>query len=194
MFVTPKTLQGCFVSLEPLTLDAHDELVAAVRDGELWKLWFTNVPSPEGMRNEILRRLSLQESGTMMPYVVRVLHTNQVCGMTSFMNIDAVHRRLEIGSTWYAQSVQRTAVNTECKLLMLQYAFEQLACIAVEFRTHWMNHASREAILRLGAKQDGVLRNHQRMADGSYRDTVVFSIINHEWLVVKKHLTGKLDL
>ena len=107
--------------------------------------------------------------------------------------MDETNRRLEIGHTWYAQSVQRTAINTECKLLLLTHAFETLRCIAVEFRTHWMNHQSRAAIARLGAKQDGVLRNHQRMPDGSLRDTVVFSIIESEWLTVKRHLQYKLE-
>lgn len=131
-----------------------------------------------------------------MPFVVRDIRHGQpgrVVGSTRFFNVDAANRRLEIGHTWYAKSVQRTAVNTECKLLLLTHAFETLGCIAVEFRTHWMNHQSREAIARLGAKQDGVLRNHQRMPDGSYRDTVVFSIIESEWLTVKRHLQYKLE-
>lgn len=191
-FVSPITLEGRHARLEPLSPAHHDGLVAACRDGELWKLWYTSVPTPEGMAAEIERRLSLQKQGSMLPFVVRRLDTGALCGMTTFMNIDAANRRVEIGSTWYAESAQRTAINSECKLMLLSHAFETLDCIAVEFRTHWMNQASRAAIARLGAKQDGVLRNHQQMADGSYRDTVVFSIINQEWPTVKRHLAFKL--
>ena len=131
-----------------------------------------------------------------MPIVVREMrdgHPGKIVGATRLFNVDEANRRLEIGHTWYAKSVQRTAINTECKLLLLTHAFETLHCIAVEFRTHWMNHQSRAAIARLGAKQDGVLRNHQRMPDGSFRDTVVFSIIESEWLTVKRHLQYKLE-
>ncbi len=192
-FTEPITLNGRYATLEPLSLDHHDALVEAVRDGELWKLWYTTVPSPEGMRAEIERRLALQQAGSMLPWTVRSLPSGKVVGMTSYMNIDAKYRRVEIGSTWYAKSAQRTALNTECKLMLLTYAFETLTCIAVEFRTGFFNHASRRAIERLGAKQDGILRNHMRNADGSLRDTVVFSIIASEWLAVKHHLQFKLE-
>ncbi len=192
-FTEPITLNGRYATLEPLSLDHHDALVEAVRDGELWKLWYTTVPSPEGMRAEIERRLGLQQAGSMLPWTVRSLPRGKVVGMTSYMNIDAKYRRVEIGSTWYAKSAQRTALNTECKLMLLTYAFETLTCIAVEFRTGFFNHASRRAIERLGAKQDGILRNHMRNADGSLRDTVVFSIIASEWLAVKQHLQFKLE-
>ena len=192
-FTEPITLNGRYATLEPLSLDHHDTLVEAVRDGELWKLWYTTVPSPEGMRAEIERRLALQQAGSMLPWTVRSLPRGKVVGMTSYMNIDAKYRRVEIGSTWYAKSAQRTALNTECKLILLTYAFETLTCIAVEFRTGFFNHASRRAIERLGAKQDGILRNHMRNADGSLRDTVVFSIIASEWLAVKQHLQFKLE-
>lgn len=192
-FVQPATLAGRHVKLEPLALQHLEGLKDAVRDGELWKLWYTMIPSPDDMEKEIVRRLGLQEQGSMLPFTVRRQDTGAICGMTTYMNIDAVHRRVEIGSTWYARSVQRTALNTEAKLLLLTHAFDELRCIAVEFRTHWMNHASRNAIARLGAKQDGVLRNHQRMADGSYRDTVVFSIIDAEWPTVRRHLQYKLE-
>jgi len=192
-FTEPITLNGRYATLEPLSLDHHDALVEAVRDGELWKLWYTTVPSPEGMRAEIERRLSLQQAGSMLPWTVRSLPRGKVVGMTSYMNIDAKYRRVEIGSTWYAKSAQRTALNTECKLMLLTYAFETLTCIAVEFRTGFFNHASRRAIERLGAKQDGILRNHMRNADGSLRDTVVFSIIASEWFAVKQHLQFKLE-
>jgi RimJ/RimL family protein N-acetyltransferase len=186
------TLEGQHARLEPLAMHHHDELVAAVSDGELWKLWYTSIPTPEGMRAEIDRRLGLHAQGSMLPFAVRRLDSGKLCGMTTYMNIDERNRRVEIGSTWYAASAQRTAINSECKLMLLTHAFETLGCIAVEFRTSWMNHASRTAIARLGAKQDGVLRNHQLMADGMYRDTVVFSIISQEWPVVKRHLAFKL--
>lgn len=193
-FVSPVVLKGAHVLLEPLSPNHLDELIDAVSDGELWKLWFTTIPSPDGMATEIERRLKLQNEGSMLPFVVRFIESGKLCGMTTFMNIDGANKRMEIGSTWYSKSVQRTSVNTECKLLMLTHAFEHLECIAVEFRTHFMNQRSRNAITRLGAKQDGILRNHQQLADGSYRDTVVYSIIAQEWLAVKNHLTGKLKL
>lgn len=188
----PTTLAGAHATLEPLSQTHHDGLQHAVADGELWRLWYTAIPTPDAMRSEIERRLALQESGSMLPFAIRRTDTGALCGMTTYMNIDAANRRLEIGSTWYAASAQRSAINTECKLLLLAHAFETLDCIAVEFRTHWMNQQSRAAIARLGAKQDGVLRNHQRMADGSLRDTVVFSIIASEWPTIKRHLLHKL--
>ncbi|MFL9922822.1 GNAT family protein [Herbaspirillum lusitanum] len=191
-FLTPITLKGQFANLEPLSLDHHDALIAAVSDGKLWKLWYTAVPKPENMRAEIERRLHLQSQGSMLPFVVRRHDTGALCGMTTYMNADPLHKRLEIGSTWYAASAQRSGINTECKLMLLSHAFETLHCIAVEFRTHWMNQPSRIAIARLGAKQDGILRNHQRMPDGSLRDTVVFSIIESEWPSVRRHLQYKL--
>lgn len=188
----PITLAGEHATLEPLDPIHHDGLQHAVADGALWRLWYTAIPAPDAMRSEIARRLALQESGSMLPFAIRRADNGALCGMTTYMNIDAANRRLEIGSTWYAASAQRCAINTECKLMLLRHAFETLGCIAVEFRTHWMNHASRQAIARLGAKQDGVLRNHMRMADGSLRDTVVFSIIASEWLTIKRHLLHKL--
>ncbi len=188
----PTILAGRHATLERLDQTHHNGLQQAVADGELWRLWYTAIPAPDAMRREIDRRLALQASGSMLPFAVRRADNGALCGMTTYMNIDAANRRLEIGSTWYAASAQRTAINTECKLMLLTHAFETLDCIAVEFRTHWMNHASRHAIARLGAKQDGVLRNHMRMADGSLRDTVVFSIIASEWATVKSHLLHKL--
>lgn len=190
---TPIILKGEHVTLEPLGVAHLDELADAVLDGELWKLWYTSVPKPEMMRQEIERRIGLQAKGSMLPFAVRRTDSGAVCGMTTYMNIDAIHKRVEIGSTWYAKSAQRTRINTEAKLLLLTHAFEALQCIAVEFRTHWMNQQSRAAIARLGAKQDGILRNHQRMADGSLRDTVVFSIIESEWPTIKRHLQYKLE-
>jgi RimJ/RimL family protein N-acetyltransferase len=144
------------------------------------------------MRADIERRLRLQQTGSMLPWTVRSLADGKIVGMTTFLNIDAGFRRVEIGATWYARSVQRTPLNTECKLILLTHAFETLGCIAVEFRTSHFNRASRRAIERLGAKQDGILRSHQRHSDGSLRDTVVYSIIQVEWPAVKTHLRFKL--
>lgn len=191
-FLSPITFKGQFATVEPLHPEHHDALIAAVSDGKLWKLWYTAIPKPENMRAEIERRLHLQQQGSMLPFVIRRNDTGALCGMTTYMNADAANRRVEIGSTWYAASAQRTGINTECKLMMLNHAFEDMHCIAVEFRTHWMNQQSRAAIARLGAKQDGILRNHQRMPDGSLRDTVVFSIIESEWPSVRRHLQFKL--
>jgi RimJ/RimL family protein N-acetyltransferase len=193
-FAEPVTLSGRRVRIEPLSASHTDALIAAASDGELWKLWYTSVPAPDRMALDIRRRLGLQQAGSMLPFTVIDPVHDRVVGMTTFMNIDAVNRRVEIGSTWYARTAQRTGLNTEAKLLLLGHAFETLRCIAVEFRTHWMNHQSREAIARLGAKQDGVLRNHQIAPDGSYRDTVCFSIIESEWPAVKRHLQYKLEV
>nr|WP_223991392.1 GNAT family protein [Cupriavidus pampae] len=191
-FVQPTTLVGRHVTLEPLTTAHAPGLAEAVADGELWKLWYTAVPAPDTMESEIKRRLALQEQDLWQPFAVRCNNSGDVVGMTNFMNIDANNRRVEIGSTWYARRVQRGPLNTECKLMLLGYAFDKRHCIAVEFRTHWMNHQSRAAIARLGAKQDGVLRSHQRLPDGSLRDTVVFSIIASEWPMVRSHLQFQL--
>ncbi len=186
------TLHGTYVRLEPLSRSHHDDLIAAVCDGELWNLWYTFVPTPEKMHAEIERRLALQQQGSMLPFAVIELASAQAVGMTTYMDIDAANRHVEIGSTWYRQRVQRSALNTECKLLLLRHAFEELDCIAVEFRTHFLNHASRRAIERLGAKLDGVLRNHRLSADGTLRDTCVYSIIAGEWPTVRSHLTYQL--
>ena len=187
----PIWLTGVQARLEPLSLSHHAALCEAVRDGELWNLWYTSIPKPEGMRAEIERRLGLLEKGSMLPFTVRDAG-GKVAGMTTYMNIDAGHKRVEIGSTWYAKSVQRTPLNTECKLMLLTHAFETLDCIAVEFRTSFFNQQSRNAILRLGARQDGILRCHQRHADGSLRDTCVYSIVAAEWPGVRNHLQFKL--
>jgi RimJ/RimL family protein N-acetyltransferase len=151
-FIETVTLTGANAILEPLSLDHHDDLAEATRDGKLWRLWYTTVPSPEGMEAEIRRRLNLRNAGSMSPWAVRSCATGKAVGMTTYMNIDAENRRVEIGSTWYAKSAQRTPINTECKLMLLRRAFEPLACIAVEFRTAFFNHASRRAIERFGAK------------------------------------------
>ena len=191
-WLSPVRLVGAHCSLEPLAPEQHDELVAATRDGELWKLWYTAIPSPEGMSAEIARRLELQAKGSMLAFTTRDAN-GQVAGMTTYMNVDAVHKRVEIGSTWTAARMQRSPFNTECKLLLLGHAFEALGCIAVEFRTHCFNQQSRRAIERLGAKLDGILRNHQRASNGTLRDTAVYSITESEWPTVKAHLRWQLD-
>jgi len=189
---TPITLAGTHAALGPLAREHAEAQIEAVRDGELWKLWYTAIPAPERMAREIERRLALQAAGSMLPFTVRDAD-GRVAGMTTYMNIDAVHKRVEIGSTWYAQRVQRTPLNTECKLMLLTHAFETLDCIAVEFRTHFFNQQSRRGIERLGAKLDGVLRNHQRAGNGTLRDTCVYSITADEWPTVKTHLRYQLD-
>ena len=188
----PITLRGKHALLEPLSLTHHDDLADAVQDGDLWKLWFTVIPPPEKMREEIERRLDRQAKGAMLPFAVRDTGTSRVVGMTSYWNVEEAHRRVEIGGTWYRKSMQRTALNTECKLLLLTHAFETLNCICVELRTHFFNHASRRAIERLGAKLDGVLRSNQILPDGNIRDTCVYSIIAGEWPAVKTNLLWKL--
>ena len=187
----PVELRGEHAALVPLALEHQPGLIDATRDGELWKLWYTAVPSPEGMAAEIQRRLSLQSSGSMLPFTV-LDASGQIAGMSTYMNIDATYRRVEIGSTWYANRVQRTPLNTQCKLLLLAHAFEALACIAVEFRTHRLNTQSRRAIERLGAQLDGILRAHQVSPNGAVRDTAVYSITAPEWPAVKAHLEWQL--
>lgn len=195
-WLTPVVLRGEHVRLEPLSAAHHDALCDSVHDGELWRLWYTVIPEPGQMHQEIQRRLDEQKRGTMCPFAVIDPATDRAVGMTTYMNIDAPNRRVEIGSTWYRRSVQRTALNTEVKRLMLGHAFDELGCIAVEFRTHFFNHSSRRAIERLGAKLDGVLRSHQinrhPQADGSLRDTCVYSIIAGEWPTVRAHLDHQL--
>jgi N-acetyltransferase len=192
MWPEPLTLQGRHATLKPMAAEHVDGLIDAVRDGELWKLWYTSIPSPERMGDEIERRLGLQAQGLMLPFTVFDA-TGRIAGMTTYMNIDAANRHVEIGSTWTARRVQRTPLNTECKWLLLRHAFEALDCIAVEFRTHRLNMQSRRAIERLGAQLDGILRSHQRAADGSLRDTAVYSITAAEWPTVNSHLAWQLE-
>ena len=192
-FIEPVTLKGNHATLEPLALQHEEALKRAATDGELWRLWYTSVAPPAKMAEYIEVAMDMRERQGAMPFIVRENADGETVGCTRYFNVDAINRRVEIGHTWYAKRAQRTAINTECKLMLLTHAFEKLACIAVEFRTHWFNHASREAIARLGAKQDAVLRNHQLMPDGSKRDTVVFSIIDGEWPAVKRHLQFQLD-
>lgn len=188
-------LQGRHVALVPLNMTHHDDLVDAVKDGELWRHWYTVIPTPKKMNDEILRRLQLHEQGSMLPFTV--LRDGKAVGMTTYMNIDSANKRVEVGSTWYRTNVQRTSLNTECKRLLLAHAFEQLNCIAVEFRTHFFNQQSRNAIERLGAKLDGILRNHaintHPDAMGALRDTCVYSILNTEWPSVKANLDYQLS-
>ncbi|MCG6192680.1 GNAT family N-acetyltransferase [Leptospira sp. FAT2] len=188
----PVSLLGKYVELHPLRAEHHDELVKAVLDGELWKLWFTMVPSPEEMKHWIDKALLEEKEKSSLPFVVRRKSDQRIIGSTRYMNIEKVSNRLEIGSTWYAKEFQKTPVNTECKLLLLEHAFENLDCIAVEFRTHRLNENSRRAIERLGASLDGILRNHRVMPNGTLRDTAVYSILTNEWPTVKCHLAFKL--
>ena len=192
-WIEPVTLTGTNVILEPLSLEHKDGLIEAVKDGELWKLWYTTIPTPEKVEDYIQKALEMRENLGAMPFIVRERKSNKIIGCTRYFNVDEDNNRLEIGYTWYSESYQRTSTNTECKYLLLTHAFDKLDAIAVEFRTHWHNHKSRAAIARLGAKQDGVLRNHTKSADGVYRDTVVFSIINLEWPTVKQSLEFKLN-
>ena len=189
----PVTLTGRHVQLVPLSADHADGLMVAVQDGRVWELWYTAVPSPDGMAAEVDRRLRLQAGGSMVPFAVLDGPGGRVVGMTTFMNIDVANRRVEVGSTWYAARVRRTGLNTEAKLLLLGHAFDALACIAVELRTHAMNRDSRRAIERLGAKLDGVLRSHQVSRNGTLRDTAVYSVTAAEWPTVRANLRWQLD-
>lgn len=187
------TLSGRYVDLVPLAHEHRDGLVAAVEDGDLWQLWYTSIPKPEAMTAHIERCLERQAMGTMLPFTVFDKTRQCVAGMTTYLNIDLEGPRVEIGATWYANSTQRTPLNTEAKLLLLTHAFNKLGCLAVELRTHFLNHQSRRAIERLGARLDGVLRQHMRMRDGTLRDTCVYSIIASEWPAVRSGLNWKLE-
>ena len=189
----PLTLQGQFAQLEPLKQDNLLDIQAAAADGELWKLFFTSVPTHEQSQQWLSLALELQDQQKAIPFVVRNKNNGKIVGATRYCNIDHHNKRLEIGHTWYAQSAQRSAINTECKLLLLTHAFEVFNCNAVEFRTDWFNHTSQAAIERLGAKRDGVLRSHMILPDGRVRDTVVYSILHHEWMGVKKNLQYMLS-
>jgi RimJ/RimL family protein N-acetyltransferase len=192
LYPSPVTLTGSVAILEPLEFKHAEDLREAVCDGELWKLGYTTVPAPEQMDAEIERRLALRRAGSMIPFAVIERAPYRAVGMTTYMNIDSLNRRVEIGSTWYRKRVQRTALNTECKLLLLTHAFETLSCIAVEFRTSSANLQSRRAIERLGARLDGILRSHGYHTDGTLRDTCVYSITAAEWPAVKSKLVERL--
>ncbi len=184
-------LKGAYVALEPLMHSHVDALQSAVRDGELWQLWYASVPSPDEMARYVDTAIKASTNGDMA-FAVRNLKTQQIVGTTRLYNVEPAHKRGLIGYTWYAKSAQGTVINTEAKYLLLQYWFEVQQANAVEFRTHFFNEASRRAIKRLGAKQDGILRSHQILKDGSVRDTVVYSIIASEWPAVRNNLQAKL--
>jgi len=188
----PVVLEGELVKLVPLEKSHKVDLAFAASDGNLWELWYTSVPTPATTDAYINTALLELGEGKSLPFTVVDKRTNAVVGTTRYMNVDAANKRLEIGHTWYAKRVQRTGLNTECKYLLLKHAFETLKCIAVEFRTNFHNHPSRNAILRLGAKQDGILRNHKVDANGNLRDTVVFSILDNEWRTVKTSLEFRM--
>lgn len=186
-------LEGDYVRLEPLSHERAEELSAACEDGKVHELWYTVVPNREGMSAEIYRRLGLYEQGTMMPFATIDVSTNKAIGMTTFMNMKLENLKVEIGSTWMAASSQGTAINPEAKLLMLSYAFDVLGCNAVELRTHEKNEQSRAAIEKLGATLDGMLRNDMVMANGTLRNTAVYSITKDEWPAVHDGLVARLD-
>jgi RimJ/RimL family protein N-acetyltransferase len=186
-------LEGTFVRLEPLSQVRANELSEACEDGNLYDIWYTWVPSPDRMSAEIDRRLALYEAGSMIPFTTVDKTSGRAIGMTTFMNIKLENRKVEIGSTWLAQSFQGTAINPEAKLLMLGYAFESLGCNAVELRTHEKNLQSRAAIEKLGAKLDGILRNDMVMANGTIRNTAVYSITKEEWPTVELSLTSRIS-
>jgi len=192
-WLQPILLQGSRVTLAPLGHSHTNDLLEALHDGELWRLWYTSIPTPNKLTEFIDQRLAAQATGRWLPFAVLENATGKAVGMTNYLNAEPDHRRVEIGGTWYRNSVQRSPLNTECKLLLLEHAFEALRCIAVEFRTHFFNHQSRRGIERLGAKLDGVLRNHQLAENGTLRDTCVYSIIASEWPTVKAHLTWQME-
>lgn len=192
-FTSQPALTGDRVVLEPLAPDHAPDLADAVREGELWKTWYaTHIASPERMSADIEARMAAHAEGASVPWAVVDTATGRAVGITTVLNLEPAHRRLEIGSTWLGRAAQRTGINTEAKLLLLTHAFESLGCIAVEFRVHWHNQQSRAAVARLGAKQDGVLRNHRVWPDGTIRDTVVFSVIDGEWPTVRQSLVQRL--
>jgi len=193
-FFDVPVLSNEIVRLEELSEAHHDDLVDAVRAGEIWRAWYTQIPSPENMSAAIAQRRAAHAEGTTVPWAVVDAASGRAVGMTTFLNIDPANRRLEIGSTWLGATAQGTGINAAAKLLLLSRAFDDLNCAAVEFRTHWHNRQSRAAIEKLGAKQDGVLRNHRIFENGTVRDTVVYSIIDGEWPTVKYGLRERLGL
>ena len=192
MWPSTVRLVGNYAALELLDQKHEQDLRESVEDGQLYELWYATVPNADGVRLEIERRLALREVGSMFPFAVIEQSSTKAVGMTTYMNIDALNKRVEIGSTWYRKAIQRTPINTECKLLLMTHAFEELNCIAVEFRTHVMNQKSRQSIERLGAKLDGILRSHSKLENGTLRDTAVYSVIESEWPAVKVNLQHKL--
>lgn len=191
-FLQIPTLRGTVATVEPLSVEHAEELAAAINEDELYSLWYARLPHPDAMAEDIADRLRAHAAGTVVPWAVRRHSDQRLVGVTTFLNIHAENRRLEIGSTWIASSAQGSGVNADIKLLQLTHAFETLGCVAVELRTHWHNQRSRRAIAGLGAKQDGVLRNHDVWRDGTLRDVVVFSIIENEWPAVRLGLNERL--
>ncbi len=187
-WLEPITLQGNHCRLVPLNYEHSDELAQCIEEDNLSDYWYTQIPEANKIREAIEEKLQLQARGLMLPFTVFSNETTKVVGMTTFMNADPEHKRVEIGGTWYRKNMQRKGLNTECKALMLTHAFETLHCIAVELRAHFLNRQSRQAIERIGAKLDGVLRNHMKLPNGTSRDTCVYSIISNEWPAVKAHL------
>ena len=186
------SLRGQHVVLEPLRAAHADGLRVALGNGELSRLWFTNVPAPADVESYIASALDMQGQGKALAFAVHDAN-GEVVGCTRFYDLDPAVPRVQIGYTFYAARVQRTGLNTQAKLLLLTHAFETMGCVCVGFETSWFNHASRTAIARLGAKQDGIIRSHRRHADGSVRDTVAFSIIESEWPAVKRNLQYRLE-
>ncbi|WP_435624356.1 GNAT family N-acetyltransferase [Flagellimonas sp.] len=191
-WLNPIELEGNLAKLIPLEEVDRSEVLQAASDGNLWELWYTSVPSKDNLDAYVDFALQQESEGLALPFVVIEKSSGKVVGSTRYCSVDAPNRRVEIGYTWYAQSVQRTGINTECKYLLLQHAFETLDAIAVEFKTNFFNFPSRNAILRLGAKQDGIIRNHRIDKMGNIRDTVIFSILNSEWPAVKISLEHKM--
>ncbi|TAK83835.1 MAG: N-acetyltransferase [Betaproteobacteria bacterium] len=189
----PVTLEGHGVRLEPLSREHHDGLVAAASDGRLWELWYTSVPEPEQTKAYIENALQGQQAGTMLPWAVRELKTGEIVGGTRYHDIVPAADRVEIGWTWYAKRVQRSHVNTACKLLLFSHAFEKIGCRVVGLRTDNFNFTSQRAIEALGAKKDGVIRHHWPRRDGTVRDTVMYSVLAHEWPDVKRHLQSRIE-
>ena len=190
--IHPVTLEGQGIRLEPLAYEHHDELAVAAADGQLWELWFTSVPEPEQTRSYIANALAGQQEGHMLPWAVRELTSGTIIGSTRYHDIVAAIDRVEIGYTWYGRRWQRSRVNTVCKLLLLGHAFETLGCKVVGLRTDNFNLVSQRAIEALGAKKDGVIRHHLARRDGTVRDSVIYSILAHEWPDVKRHLELRL--
>ena len=188
----PTVLEGGGIRLEPLADEHHEALAAAATDGRLWELWFTATPAPDGMRAYVAHALNGQREGHMLPWAVRDLGTDTIVGSTRYHDIVREIDRVEIGYTWYAQSRQRTHVNTTCKRLLLAHAFEALGCKVVGLRTDGFNFRSQRAIEALGAKKDGVIRHHGIRRDGTARDTAMYSILAHEWPDVRRHLDLRL--
>ncbi len=190
--VQPSLLEGHGVRLEPLSLAHEAGLKAAAQDGRLWELFFTSVPAPDGTKKYIEDALKGQERGDMLPWAVRDLKSGEIVGSTRYHDILAVSDRVEIGYTWYAARCQRSHVNTACKLLLFSFAFDETKCKVVGLRTDNFNVRSQRAIEALGAKKDGVIRHHWPRRDGSIRDTVMYSVLAHEWPDVKNHLETRL--